>query len=117
MGESAEPALRRPLQGLRDRAILLLGFSGAFRRSELAALTVADIEETEAGLRVHIRSSKTDQESAGAVVAVIRGNGHCPVRALNSWLEAAGITEGPIFRPLTKGGKVRPSALSPYSIG
>jgi integrase len=105
------------LQGLRDRAILLLGFSGAFRRSELAALSVADIEETEGGLRVHIKSSKTDQEGAGAVVAVIRGNGNCPVRALNSWLEAAGTQEGPIFRPLTKGGKVRPQALSPYSIG
>jgi len=105
------------LQGLRDRAILLLGFSGAFRRSELAALTMDDIEETEAGMRVYVRNSKTDQEGAGAVVAVIRGNGHCPVRALNSWLKTAGILEGPIFRPSTKSGKVRPQALSPYSIG
>jgi integrase len=55
------------LSGLRDRALLLLGFAGAFRRSELVALDVADIEETETGLLVTIRSSKTDQEGQGVI--------------------------------------------------
>ena len=104
------------LRGRRDRALLLLGFAGAFRRSELAGLTVDDLEETEQGLRVHVRKSKTDQEGAGEVVPVIRGNGSCPVAAVMEWLEAAGITEGPIFRRVGKGGKVLPRALSPFSI-
>ena len=77
------------LRGRRDRAILLLGFAGAFRRSELAALTVSDLEEVAEGLRVHVRRSKTDQEAAGEVVPVIKGNGNCPVEAVKAWLEPA----------------------------
>jgi len=93
-----------------------LGFAGAFRRSELAALTVADLEEVDEGLRVHIRKSKTDQEGAGEVVPVIRGNGNCPVQAVRAWLEATGITEGPVFRRVGKGRKVFPAGLTPFSI-
>jgi integrase len=92
------------LKGLRDRALLLLGFGGAFRRSELVALDVADLEETEDGLRVTIRRSKTDQE--GIAIAIVRGGACCPVKALRAWLEGAGITEGAVFRPVRKGGKV-----------
>jgi len=105
------------LRGLRDRALLLLGFAGAFRRSELAALEVSDIEEVEGGLRVHVRKSKTDQEGAGEIVPVIRGAKVCPVEAVNAWLEAAGIAEGPLFRRMLKGGRAAPSSLSRYSIG
>jgi len=105
------------LRGARDRAILLLGFGGAFRRSELSALNVDDLEEVDGGLRVHIRMSKTDQEASGATVPVIRGNGHCPRRAVAAWLEAAGISESPLFRRMAKGGKVMPEALTPHSIG
>lgn len=93
------------LIGKRDRALLLLGFAGAFRRSELVALAVADIKEEPAGLRVTIRKSKTDQEGAGHTIAIPRGR-HCPVEALKAWLEAAGITDGPLFRSISKGGKV-----------
>src|SRR5262249_51839918 len=64
---------------LRDKALLLLGFAGAFRRSELVALDVADMEETVEGLRVTIRGGKTDQERTGATVAVVRGSVACPV--------------------------------------
>ncbi len=105
------------LRGLRDRALLLLGFGGAFRRGELAALEASDLEEVEGGLRVHVRRSKTDQEGAGEVVPVIRGAKNCPVEALASWLEAAGIESGPLFRRLGKSGKIFPAALTPYSIG
>ena len=114
-----EMASRCPdtLRGRRDRAILLMGFAGAFRRSELAALTVDDLEEVEGGLRVHVRCSKTDQEAAGEVVPVIRGNGNCPVAALKAWIEAADITEGPLSRRIAKGGKVLPKGLTPHSIG
>jgi hypothetical protein len=76
------------LAGLRDRALLLLGFAGAFRRSELVALDVADIAETEAGLIVTIRHSKTDQEGKGVTIAIARGDVACPVKALREWLGA-----------------------------
>jgi site-specific recombinase XerD len=104
------------LKGLRDRALLLLGFGGAFRRSELVALDVADLEETEDGLRVTIRRSKTDQEAQGVTIAIIRGGACCPIKALRAWLDAAGISEGPVFRPVRKGGKVRDQRLSAKSV-
>jgi site-specific recombinase XerD len=104
------------LKGLRDRALLLLGFGGAFRRSELVALDVADLEETEDGLRVTIRRSKTDQEGQGVTIAIIKGGVYCPVRALKAWLDAAGISEGPVFRPVRKGGKVRSQRLTAKSV-
>jgi integrase len=86
------------LRALRDRAIILLGFAGAFRRSELVALDVEDLEEAPEGLLVAIRRSKTDQEGIGRKIAIPRGEIACPVAALRAWLEAAGITEGAVFR-------------------
>jgi site-specific recombinase XerD len=97
---------RRDLVGKRDRALLLLGFAVAARRSELVALDVTDLEECPEGLRVTIRRSKTDQEGAGAVVAVCCGSISCPVAAVKDWLAAAGISEGPVFRPVGKGGRL-----------
>src|ERR1700731_2846553 len=92
------------LKGLRDQALLLLGFAGAFRRSELVALDVADLVETTEGLRVTIRHSKTDQEGEGVTIAISRGDVACPARALREGLDAAGIEAGPIFRPINKAG-------------
>jgi site-specific recombinase XerD len=94
------------LSFMRDKALLLLGFAGAFRRSELVALDVADIEETAEGLRVTIRGGKTDQECAGTMIAIVRGSVACPVEALRSWLNVAGIAEGAIFRRVNKAGKL-----------
>lgn len=107
----------KTLVGLRDRALLLLGFAGAFRRSELVALDITDLEEVSGGLRVRLRRSKTDQEGQGTVVPVRRGSAdggrYCPVRAVRAWIRAARITEGPIFRGVWKGGRhVRASPLS-----
>jgi integrase len=104
------------LAGMRDRALLLVGFGGALRRSELVALDVADIQETETGLLVKIRGSKTDQERAGATIAIARGDVACPAKALREWLDAAGIEAGPIFRPIDKGGTVRASRLTCRSV-
>jgi site-specific recombinase XerC len=94
------------VKGLRDRAVLLVGFAGAFRRSELVALNVEDLEESEQGFKVIIRHSKTDQEGAGQTIAIMRGSMACPVAALKVWLEAAGNTSGPIFRSVKKGGSI-----------
>lgn len=104
------------LQGRRDRLLLSLGFGGAFRRSELVALDVADIEVVEHGLRVLVRRSKTDQTAQGQHVPVADGPRTRVKAALEAWLTAAGITEGPIFRPVSKGGKVLCSRLSDRSV-
>jgi site-specific recombinase XerC len=82
--------------GVRDRALLLVGFAGAFRRSELVALNFEDVEFREDGLKVTIRKSKTDQEGAGQVIGISCGTKLCPVRALREWIAAANITSGPI---------------------
>jgi site-specific recombinase XerD len=104
------------LSSLRDRALLLLGFAGAFRRSELVALNFEDIEETAEGLRVTIRHSKTDQEGRGAVIAIPRGRLACPVEALKAWFQAALIASGPIFRPIAKGERLLGSRLTDRSV-
>jgi integrase len=103
------------LGGVRDRALLLLGFAGAFRRSELCALDVADLVQWDAdGVRCLVRRSKTDQEGAGRFKDVPYGRdpASCPVRALREWLDRAGIESGPIFRPLNKQGHVLPRRLT-----
>jgi integrase len=95
------------LTGKRDRALLGLGFAGAFRRSELVALDVADLVEDPAGLRVRIRKGKTDQEGRGAEIAIPAGRFIRPVALVREWLDAAGIFEGPVFRPVSRSGNVR----------
>jgi site-specific recombinase XerD len=104
------------LSGLRDRALLLLGFAGAFRRSELVALDVSDITEAKTGLLVTIRRSKTDQEGEGVTIAIARGDIACPAKALREWLDAVGIETGPIFRPINKAGTVAAGRLTDRSV-
>ena len=100
--------------GLRDRALLLLGFAGAFRRSELVSLDVSDLEFLQAGLIVTLRKSKTDQEGKSRRLGIPYGSSDntCPVRALRSWLEAARIGQGPVFRSLDRFQRVQPKRLS-----
>jgi integrase len=92
------------LKAKRDRAIVLLGFAIAARRSELAALDVEDLRFDQRGLVVTIRRSKTDQEGIGAEIGVpfIGNEGLCAARAVRVWLDAAGITSGPVFRTFSK---------------
>ncbi len=101
------------IKGLRDKALLLLGFAGAFRRSELVGLTVGDIELVKQGLVVQLRFSKTDQEGRGRKVAIPFGRGIvCPVLALQHWLEVSGITEGAIFRGVNRHGVISDTPLT-----
>jgi site-specific recombinase XerD len=104
------------LPGMRDRAMLLLGFAGAFRRSELVALRVEDLQEAAGGLRITIRRSKTDQDGAGQEIAIARGDVHCPVLAVKAWMAAAGITEGYVFRPFARNGRVLDRPLSDRAV-
>jgi site-specific recombinase XerD len=94
------------LKGLRDRALLLIGFAGALRRSELVALNIEDIEEVPDGMKITIRHSKTDQEGAGQTIAIPSGKIACPVAALKEWITAAGIGSGALFRSVNRHGKV-----------
>jgi site-specific recombinase XerD len=103
-------------RGLRDRALLLLGFAGAFRRSELVALDVTDLQFCEDGLQVCIRKSKTDQEGEGATIAIVQGSFACPVKATRDWLKAARIKTGPVFRPISKTGRVLSRRLSDRAV-
>lgn len=100
------------LLGIRDRAILLIGFSGAFRRSELVGLDFEDLAFGDDGVRITIRRSKTDQEGAGQVIGIARGMNLCPVAALQAWLSAAAITSGPVLRSVTRHGSVNTSRLT-----
>lgn len=94
------------LIGARDRALLLVGFAGAFRRSELVSLAVEDLAFVPEGIVLLLRSSKTDQEAAGQKVAITLGQHPetCPVRSLRTWLDLSGITTGPIFRSISRWG-------------
>ena len=104
------------LVGKRDRALLLIGFAAALRRSELCGLTVKDIEQVERGMLVTIRRSKGDQGGTGQTVAIPHGTkGRCPVTALQAWLTAARITEGGLFRSIDRHGHVGES-LSPQTV-
>jgi site-specific recombinase XerD len=101
-------ALPPKLIGVRDRALLLIGFAGAFRRSELVSLDVGDVEILREGLRVTLRRSKTDQEGAGREVAIPYGSNPdtCPVRALQAWLEASALADSPLWVSIDKGGRL-----------
>ncbi|RIV29285.1 integrase [Alicyclobacillaceae bacterium I2511] len=106
------------LLGLRDRSLLLIGFAGAFRRSELVSLDVDDATFTREGLTLTLRRSKTDQEGAGRKVGIPYGS-HietCPVRTLEDWLQAAGLDSGPLFRRVDKAGRVGSERLSDKTV-
>lgn len=120
----AKPILREDLfvmlermgdrpKDIRDKALLLLGFAGAFRRSELVGLDVADFEHVRQGVVVTLRRSKTDQEGRGRKIGIPVGRTRwCPVRHLAEWLDLAGITYGPIFRGMNRHGHVFDQRLS-----
>ena len=119
------PELRTMVEGLgtdpagcRDRALLLLGFAGALRRSELVGLDVADVTEGTDGLTVRIRRSKTDQEGAGRTVGIPYGSNlaTCPVRAWRAWRELSGITEGAAFHPVDRHGRIGATRLSGQAV-
>ena len=107
-----------PMKAARDKALLLIGFAGAFRRSELVALRYDDINPYDNGLELVIRPSQTDQEGAGRTVFIPHARGNrCPVKALRYWLELASITAGPLFRPINRHDQIVGSkALTPQSV-
>jgi integrase len=101
------------LIGARDHALILLGFAGAFRRSELVGFDVEDCGFGRDGLTVTLRKSKTDQNGEGRKIGIPYGSNPdtCPVRVLHEWLDQADISTGPLFRSINRHGQVQAGRL------
>ena len=110
--------LPESLLGCRDRALLLVGFAGAFRRSEIVGFDVRDVQFVREGALLFVRKSKTDQEQAGRTVAIPYGANPatCPVRVLESWIKNAALTDGALFRSVNRHGQVQQARLSAQSV-
>lgn len=112
------------LAGLRDRALILVGFAAALRRSELAGLEVAQregaawIEERPDGLVIHLGRSKTDQQGEGVEIGVPYGSNMetCPVRSYRAWIKAARLNEGAAFRPIDRHGRIGAEAVTDRAV-
>ncbi|MCW5940816.1 MAG: site-specific integrase [Fimbriimonadaceae bacterium] len=107
------------LIGVRDRALILVAFATAMRRSEIVGLDFEDVRYVERGMEITVRRSKVDQEGVGHVVAVPYGNAErtCPIRALRAWIEAAGLIGGPLFRSVDRHGRVSDGRMDGGSVG
>lgn len=107
------------IRGDRDKLLILIGFAGAFRRSELAQMRIRDLTIYKDGVVIRLPRSKTDQEGEGRKVGIPRGKSRttCPVRALDRWLKVTKIKSGSLLRPVSKTGHVLARALHPDSIG
>ena len=104
-------------QQRRDRALVLVGYLGGFRRNELVGIQVNHLKWEDGGLLIQLPRSKTDQTGDGLVRALPSGStGACPVEALTAWLDGAEITEGPVFRPVNRWGHILPKQLTPGAI-
>ena len=108
----------RTARGRRDRALLLIGFAAALRRSELVALKVEDVVSVAGGLRLRIARGKTDQAGQGAEIGLPRGRHAetCPVRAFHDWQEIARRKAGPLFRKISTGDSIGDKALNPDAV-
>ena len=108
---------KMPVKAARDRALLLVGFASAMRRSELVAVRVEHLTHLPNGIEIFLPSSKTDQEGNGRTVFIPQANGdRCPVRALELWLEITGINEGFVFRAVSRHDRVARHGLSAQSV-
>jgi len=106
------------LIGFRDKALLLLGFAGAFRRSELVSLQVEDLKLVRDGYIVKLRRSKTDQQGEGREIAIPYGSNlcTCPVRALQDWVSVAHLQSGPLFVPINRHGQKALNAMTSHAV-
>ena len=106
------------IKKLRDRSIILVGFSGGFRRNEIVSLDYDDLDFVEEGLKIQIRRSKTDQFGEGSVKALpyFDSPKYCPVISLKNWIEISKIESGPLFRRFVKGSKLSKSRLTDQTV-
>ena len=106
------------IKKLRDRSIILIGFSGGFRRNEIVSLDYEDLDFVEEGLKIQIRRSKTDQFGEGSVKALpyFDSSKYCPVISLKNWIEISKISTGPLFRRFVKGSKLSKNRLTDQTV-
>ena len=108
---------QKPMKAARDAALILVGFAGAFRRSELVSIRKEDITAFDHGIEIHIRRTKTQQEKGHTVFIPCAKCSRCPVKALEKWLALSGIEQGPLFRPINRHDRiVGTEALTPQSV-
>tara|TARA_B100000767_G_scaffold87214_1_gene83821 strand:- start:3204 stop:4160 length:957 start_codon:yes stop_codon:yes gene_type:complete len=106
------------IKKLRDRTIILIGFSGGFRRNEIVSLDYDDLDFVPEGLKINIRRSKTDQFGEGSIKALpyFDNSQYCPVLSLKNWLKISQITSGSLFRRFSKGSKLSENRLTDQTV-
>ena len=109
---------KKEIKKLRDRSLILIGFSGGFRRNEIVSLDYDDLDFVEEGLKITIKKSKTDQFGEGSIKALpyFDNSQYCPVLSIKKWLEISKITSGPLFRRFSKGSKLSESRLTDQTV-
>ena len=106
------------IKKLRDRTIILIGFSGGFRRNEIVSLDYDDLDFVTEGLKINLRRSKTDQFGVGLVKGLPYFNNtkYCPVLSLKKWIEVSHINSGPLFKRFSKGSKLTNNRLTDQTV-
>ena len=108
---------QKPMKAARDVALILVGFAGAFRRSELVSIRKEDITVFDHGVEIHIPRTKTQQEKGHTVFIPCAKSSRCPVKAMEKWLALSGIEQGPLFRPINRHDRIAcAKALTPQSV-
>ncbi|MDB3894720.1 tyrosine-type recombinase/integrase [Candidatus Pelagibacter sp.] len=109
---------KEEIKRLRDRSIILIGFSGGFRRNEIVSIDYDDLDFVQEGLKINVRRSKTDQFGEGFVKALPYFNNqlYCPVVSLKDWLNISKIASGPVFRRFNKGSSLSEKRLTDQSV-
>ena len=106
------------IKKLRDRSIILIGFSGGFRRNEIVSLNYEDLDFVEEGLKISLKKSKTDQFGKGFIKGLpyFDNSQYCPVVSVQKWIEISKINSGPLFRRFIKGSKLSDKRLSDQTV-
>ncbi len=109
---------KEDINKLRDRSIILIGFSGGFRRNEIVSLDFEDLDFVNEGLKIHLKKSKTDQLGEGFMKGLPYFNNekYCPVRSIQKWIKKSHINSGPLFRRFIKGSKLSDQRLSDQTV-
>ena len=109
---------KEEIKKLRDRSIILVGFSGGFRRNEIVSLDYDDLDFVSEGLKITIKKSKTDQFGEGSVKALpyFDSSQYCPVESLKNWIKVSKINKGPLFRRFLKGSKLSENRLTDQTV-
>jgi integrase len=109
---------KEDIKKLRDRSIILMGFSGGFRRNEIVSLDYEDLDFVNEGLKINLKRSKTDQFGEGSVKGLpyFDNSVYCPVLSLKNWIEISNIDSGPLFRRFSKGSKLSNNRLTDQTV-